>query len=298
MSSTEKISKHTIPDGTKVYKPAQPFTGKVVSNELITKEDNTDDVHHIVLDLSGSGMSYLEGQSLGILPPYTTSEGKPEKIRLYSIASSRKGDDGENSTVTLTVKRVLWTDDQTNETIRGVCSNYLCDLKANDELQITGPTGRTFLLPEDENTDLIMIGVGTGIAPFRAFINYIYKEKESWPGQVRLFFGAKTKSELLYMNEGRDDISMFFNQDTFKAFTALSREGGSKVYVQHRLEEQKSDIWPIVKRGQFALYICGLKGMESGITDVFTQWAKEEGMDWEQMKTDLRKQGRYNIEVY
>lgn len=294
----EQLTKQTIPDGSTTYRLAEPFTGKVVSNESITKDSAADDVHHIVLDLSGSGISYLEGQSLGILPPYTTSEGKPEKIRLYSIASPRLGDNGKNSTVTLTVKRVVWTDEKSGETQKGVCSNYLCDLKPGQEIQITGPTGRTFFLPQDETTDLIMIGVGTGIAPFRAFINYIYKEKGSWPGQVRLFFGAKTKSELLYMNEGRDDISMFFNQETFKAFTALSREGSSKVYVQQRLEEQKNDIWPLIQKGKFSLYICGLKNMEAGITDVFTKWAKEDGEDWEQMKTDLRKQGRYNIEVY
>lgn len=291
------LEKQIIPEDFKLYRPNSPFIGKVISNEKITPEDSADEVHHIVLNLSGSEISYIEGQSIGIIAG-NQDNGRPHRLRLYSIASSRLGDDGQKSTVTLTVKRVRWTDHETQQIQQGVCSNYLCDLKSGDDIIITGPVGRSFLLPQDDNTDLVMIGVGTGIAPFRAFIKYIYEQKGGWPGQVRLFFGAKTKAELLYMNEGRQDISMFFTKDTFKAFSALSREGESKVYVQQRLEEQKDDIWPMIKKGNFSLYVCGLKGMEKGINDVFTKWADSDGLNWEEIKEQINKQGRYNIEVY
>ena len=292
------LHKHAVPEDFKVFKPKEPFVGKVVSNERITPEDSADQVHHIVLNLSGSGISYIEGQSIGIIAEGQNDLGKPHKLRLYSIASSRLGDDGQKSTVSLSVKRVLWQDEITGDERKGVCSNFLCDLQAGQDVKITGPIGRTFVLPEDDQTDLIMVAVGTGIAPFRAFLHDMYKEKGSWPGQVRLFFGAKTKADLLYMNEGRRDISLFYTEETFKAFNALSREGKQKVYVQNRLAEQKEDIWPIIKRGNFALYICGLKGMEQGITEVLTSWAAEEGLDWEEMKQTFKKEGRYNIEVY
>lgn len=293
-----KLIKHEIPEGTKVFRPTAPFKGRVVSNDLITSAKSVDDIRHIVIDLSGSGISYIEGQSVGVIAPGVDESGKPHKLRLYSISSSRRGDDGLNSTVSLTVKRVIWNDEGGNSK-KGICSNYLCDIKPKDEIFVTGPVGRHFALPFDDSVNLIMVAAGTGIAPFRAFIHHIYREKGGWKGKVRLFFGAKTKGELLYMNEGNSDIGLFMGETTFKAWNALSREENlKKVYVQDKILEQKEEIWPLILEGNFAIYICGLKGMEEGIEKIFDQWAAESGKSWATMREEFKAEGRYNIEVY
>ncbi|MDH5560296.1 MAG: FAD-binding oxidoreductase [Deltaproteobacteria bacterium] len=296
-----KLITKVIPEPTEVYKPSNPFKAKVIENKRLTPVESEEDIRHIVFDLSGSGISYLEGQSLGIQVPGVDEHGKKNRIRLYSIASSRKGDDGLSSTVSLCVKRVMYKDDQ-GVLQKGLTSNYVCDLMPSDAVYITGPAGRKLLLPADNSVHLIMLAVGTGIAPFRAFIQHIYREKGSWGGKVRLFFGAKTGLESIYMNQENNDIGQYYTQETFLAFQALSREektkDGNKFYVQNRLEENEKEIWEIIKEGHFCFYICGLKGLESGAEEVLDKWAKKDGLNWNTMKAEFVEQGRWNIEVY
>ncbi len=280
----------------KIYKPSDPYPGIILENKRITEKDSVDDIRHIVIDISGSGMNYLEGQSVGVIPPGTQENGKSHRPRLYSIASSRNGDDGSSQTVSLTVKRVVVNDPETGKTIYGLASNYVCDLAPGSKVNLTGPIGRTFFLPKDDNVNLIMVAVGTGIAPFRAFLHNIYKERESWKGHVRLFYGSRTGMESLYMNQESNDIGQYMEERTFRAYRALSDI--ENVLVQNRIEENVNEVWEMLKEGNFALYVCGIKGMEEGIYDIFRKKATEDDIDWEDMMQRFKEEGRWNIEVY
>ena len=159
--------------------------------------------------------------------------------------------------------------------------------------------GLHFLLPRDENTDLVFIATGTGIAPFRAFLDHIYRERSSpWRGQVYLFFGAKYSNELLYFTNINNELGEYLGRPGFQMISAISREqknpDGSKVYVQHRIEENFEELHRII-HGNFALYMCGLKGMDKGIDEVFS---RKVGTGWEETKQSLKKSGRWVVEVY
>jgi len=279
-----------------VYKPSSPYTARVVSNERLTPEGSPDDIRHLIIDIGGAGIRYKEGQSVGIVPPGADEKGKRHRVRLYSIASAREGEENPDH-LALTVKRVVYQDEESGKTVYGLASNYICDLKENENVEITGPVGRTFLLPEDPKTNLVMIAVGTGIAPFRAFIHHIYAEVGSWEGDVVLFFGAKTGLESIYMNDLNNDISQYYEEKTFKAFQALSREG-TKKYVQHSVAENIETIWKIVKEGNFSLYICGLKDIEGAVEEVFLKKAKQEGEDWDSLRQKYKEEKRWHVEVY
>jgi ferredoxin--NADP+ reductase len=186
----------------------------------------------------------------------------------------------------------------TGELKKGRVSNYLCDLKAGDEVLVTGPVGRTFFLPNDPQSDIIMVAVGTGIAPFRAFIHHLYyKGNPDWKGNVLLFFGTKTGMENLYMNERNNDIGQYYTEETFKEFTALSRSS-KPMYVQHQLRENIETIWEIMKRDRFSIYICGLKGVEECVAEVFHGIALGQGLNWDQLLDKYKKEKRWHIEVY
>ena len=85
------------------------------------------------------------------------------------------------------------------------------------------PSANPFEVPADRKSGILMIGMGTGIAPFRALIRTIYEKFGSWDGKVRLFYGAKTGLEMLYMNDENKDLAQYVYQPTFKAFQAISR---------------------------------------------------------------------------
>jgi ferredoxin--NADP+ reductase len=296
-----QIKKYSIPESTQTYKPKAPFMARVISSTQLTEINSNDDVRNIVIDVAASGIKYVEGQSLGIIPPGEREAGKPHKARLYSIASARTGDDGTSTTATICVKRVFSKDETTGSTVPGIASNFLCDLKSGDSVALIGPNGRRFLLPENDSTDLILIAVGTGIAPFRAFVRHIYLEKGFWNGRIRLFYGVKNAMEALFLNDKNDDIGQYMTQETFEAFRALSRvdnEDVEKGYVQHKLAEQKQEVWEMICKGNFAVYICGLKGMEEGVDTVFSALAEQQKLNWNTMKSEFIKNGQWNTEVY
>ncbi|MEM8715844.1 MAG: ferredoxin--NADP(+) reductase, partial [Cyanobacteria bacterium P01_G01_bin.4] len=227
------------------YRPKAPFVAKTLENYQIVKEGAPGDTRHIVIDLEGSGIEYVEGQSIGVVPPGTTGDGKPHKLRLYSIASSRNGDDGDRKTVSLSIKRLVYNHPDTGEEVKGVCSNFLCDLNPGDEVMLTGPVGKSFLLPNDLDATIILIATGTGIAPFRAFIRHLLDERNDFKGKIWLFFGVPTSSTILY-NEDLDDYATRFPEN-FKVDYAISREqkteDGKKMYVQNRMADYTDELW-------------------------------------------------------
>lgn len=280
-----------------LYKPTRPGTA-IVRESIRLTPDSCDEVRHIVLDISGLDYRYLEGQSLGILPPGVDERGKAHKIRLYSIASTRMGDDGGALTASICVKRAISLDPVTGAIFRGVASNYLCDLRPGDPVLVTGPAGKAFVLPEDPTANLILVATGTGIAPFRGFLRRIYQERGDWTGRVILVFGAKTRAELLYAEE----FESYADRPGYSFVSALSREQstaeGKRMYVQHRLAERIEEVWPLLKREETLTYVCGLKGMEEGIDEALGAYGERIGEPWLPRRDELIDFGRILIETY
>lgn len=287
-----------------LFKPAAPFQARVLSNVKLSLPGTDDDIRHVVIDYAGSDYRFIEGQSMGVIAPGEREPGKPHKVRLYSIASGRDGAlvDGryQQDTAALCVKRLVYDHNVTGERTYGVCSNYICDLAPGDSVDITGPNGKAFVIPDDNEADLILFATGTGIAPFRSFFQRLYETAPMpFAGRVLLFYGAKTRKELAYLNDANDSLAHFQKEFQVNIYTALSREnpGQPKVYVQHRLAEQQAAIEEIFQRGNFSIYICGLKGMDAGIEAVFSDmFGGAEG--WREVRQKLKKAGRYNVEVY
>merc|ERR1719183_2535767 len=259
------------------YKNKEPFTGKIVSCKRIVGPQATGETCHIIMNHEGK-MPYWEGQSYGVLPPGTNPKnGKPNTVRLYSIASSRYGDDMTGTTTSLCVRRATYwcpelkADDPAK---KGVCSNFLCDSKPGDSLNLTGPTGKAMLLPEkDASTDIIMVATGTGIAPYRSFLRRLFVEKtpygEAYKGLAWLFLGVANTDALLYDDEWQEILKS--NPDNFRLDYALSREqtnvDGGKMYIQDKVKEYADEVFNRMDKGAH-IYFCGLKGMMPGITEM------------------------------
>lgn len=283
-----------------IYKPTAPLQGKCIENTPLTAPDSPNDVRHLVFSIEGSDLWYLEGQSIGILPPGTDANDKPHKLRLYSIASPGVGEDGAGKTVSLCVKRANTTDPETGVVYKGVCSNYLNDLKPGDSVNITGPVGKSFLMPHTPDANMIMVATGTGIAPFRAFLHNRYNKRVNETGESWLFFGAQTRKDFLYADELSHWCSN--HSESCNLVTAFSREEqtpeGKRMYVQDRLFEHRKTIFDLLCQPNTYFYICGLRGMEDGIFEALNRAATEQGQDWATLLEKLKAEKRWHVEVY
>ncbi|WP_213302345.1 benzoyl-CoA 2,3-epoxidase subunit BoxA [Paraburkholderia sacchari] len=276
-----------------LYTHKAPTTATVVGNYRLTDASTESDIHHIVLDFGTMPFPVLEGQSIGILPPGKSADGRTHHARQYSVASPRDGERPGYNNVSLTVKRV--TRDYSGNATDGVCSNYLCDLKKGDVVSVIGPFGNTFLMPNHPNSHLLMICTGTGSAPMRAMTEYRRRRRlKGATGKLMLFFGARTQQELPYfgplMNLPKDFI------DTNLAFSRTP--GQPKRYVQDAMRERAVDVAQLLKDGNTHIYVCGLKGMEDGVLQVLGEIAQAHGMAWDALWERLKREGRLHLETY
>ena len=283
---------------TNLYGPkaAEKFvTATVVGNVRVTEVGTEYDTHHIVLDFGAMPFPVLEGQSIGIVPPGVDANGRPHHARQYSVASPRNGERPGYNNVSLTIKRVL--EDHQGRPVRGVASNYMCDLQVGDKVQVIGPFGTTFLMPNHPKSHIVMICTGTGSAPMRAMTEWRRRLRKSGKfegGKLMLFFGARTKEELPYFgplqNLPKDFIDIHF---------AFSRTPGQpKKYVQDAMREAAADLAPLLADPNAYFYVCGLKAMEEGVVLALRDIARNAGLDWDTVGAAMKQHGRLHLETY
>ena len=272
---------------------ARPATATVSGNHRLTADGASSAIHHIVLDFGQTAFPVLEGQSIGIVPPGVDANGRPHHVRLYSVASPRNGERPGYNNVALTVKRVL--SDHDGKPVTGVCSNYLCDLKKGDKVQVVGPYGASFLMPNHPGSSLLMVCTGTGSAPMRAMTERRRRRiglKEG--GELMLFFGARAPEELPYFGP-----LMKLPKDFIDINLAFSRVPDQpKRYVQDLIRARADKVAALLGDENCYIYVCGLKGMEAGVDEAFAEVCRRYGMDWAQLLAQLKQSSRYHVETY
>lgn len=306
--------------------PKAPVTGRVISNDLCLRGKSSSFVRHTVIDIAGTPLegNFLAGQAFGVIAPGVDEKGKPHKVRLYSIACPTWGEDGEAKVLSTTPKRLIEErkpqraddDAEDHSLFVGVCSNYLCDLRPGDEVQITGPNGKRFLLPVDLDAhDYIFVATGTGIAPFLGFVKELLENpKGKCESRIHLIMGSPYTNDLLYDDQFRD---LAEKHENFQYHTAISRErradGSRGIYVDRAFVEQASLFEPLLNDSRTLVYMCGLAGMQFGFYQGFQEMGvassymtiKDELADvpvaeWkpDQMKKFIRPTERCMLEVY
>ena len=170
-------------------------------------------------------------------------------------------------------------------------------------MQITGPIGTHFLLPDDPNATLLMMATGSGIAPFRSFLGRMFKETNSdykFNGFAWLIFGIPPTSNILYFDELEHLQSLY--SSNFRLDYAISREQqnshGGKLYIQDRIAQQADVLWRLLQQSNTYTYICGQRGTEGGINETLSAVTARSGVDWAEYQKKLKQAGRWRVETY
>ena len=214
--------------------------------------------------------------------------------RLYSIASSPRMHPGE---VHLTVAAVRY--ENLGRERKGVCSTFLADrCEKETALPIFIQPSHGFRLPRDTEKPIIMIGPGTGVAPFRAFL----EERRALGARGRnwLFFGDQQQAhDFLYREEWEKALA---DKILTRLDTAFSRDQKEKLYVQHRLRENASEVWRWLEQGAH-VYVCGdakrmARDVDAALREIVRSAGGRTTDEAEEYVTKLRAEKRYQRDVY
>ncbi|QIK78300.1 assimilatory sulfite reductase (NADPH) flavoprotein subunit [Sphingomonas piscis] len=229
----------------------------------------------------------------GVTPEDFVAGLRPLQPRLYSIASSQKAVDSE---VHLTINPVRY--DLHGIGRNGVASAHICDrIAPGDQLPVYVQANAHFKLPTDDSRPIIMVGPGTGVAPFRAFLQE--REARGAEGRSWLFFGERNfRSDFLYQIEWQDWLANGVLTDLDVAF---SRDAGAKVYVQHRMLEKAQQLYAWLEEGAH-FYVCGdermAKDVEAALETIVADQRGCSAEDAHAYVRDLTAQERYQRDVY
>ncbi len=268
------------------YNTDKQFNATVKKTKRLTPKE-TDEVREIILEVNEKDFKCEIDQSFGVLVETDGEFGNSLHHRLYSVADLPGKKNGKTQ-ITMLVKRCFYVDDFSGEKYDGIGSNYLCDRNEGDNITITGPFELPFKVPEDKNANLILIGMGTGIAPFRAFIKHIYKNVKDWKGKIRLFYGANSGLELLYMNEKNGDLKNYYDESTFKAFHAVSPRPhwSDPIQLDATIESKSAELIKLLDSSNTYMYVAGYEKVRQNLDKAFSNilGSKEK---WTNRKAEL-----------
>lgn len=269
----------------------------IMASERITPE-NTDEIRHITLFVDEPSFRFSEGQSIGVAVPGPHPFGNRVHLRRYSIAEGSRAD-ADGATLELLVRRCFYIDDVSGERYPGIASNYLCDAAPGERVTITGPYRSPFKIPQDRSANLLMISTGTGIAPFRAFIQRIYEKEGGWDGQIRLFYGSRTGLDLLYLNDEEDDRTFYYDEKTFRAYKSLTSKPmmTSSQALELGLRDNAGEVWELISKPNTHVFVAGLGKVAAVLDRTMVAMAGSEE-HWKEIKSQLIEEQRWSELIY
>ncbi len=268
----------------------------VQASTRITPESSVE-VRQIVLRIDEPAFYFLEGQTIGVLVPGPHPFGNKSHHRYYTVANAKGDESGVE--LELLVRRCSYIDDVSGEEYPGIASHYLCNAQVGARITLTGPYRSPFRIPTDKSSNLLMLGTGTGIAPFRAFLRRIYEEQKGWDGKVRLYFGARNGTEMLYMNDLNADLTNYYDQATFKAIQGL--RGGvlsdDADAVSASVEQHAAEVWDLVCSPTTHVYLAGMKKVADNF-DASMEKLAGSAEQWQTIKQGLIEDRRWSELTY
>ncbi|MBA1444369.1 MAG: oxidoreductase [Chromatiales bacterium] len=271
----------------------------VVIDSRRISPDDTDEVTAIRLGIADPAFRFQEGQTIGVLVPGPHAFGTKPHHRYYSIANARDRQTDDEIEIQIIVRRCFYIDEVSGEQFPGIASNYLCDAKAGDQITLTGPYKSVFNIPKKRDSNLLMIGTGTGIAPFRAFIQRIYSNHHGWDGKVRLFFGDKSGLDLLYMNDVDNDLANYYMEETFEAYQSISNKYviDADKALELTLNEYAAEAWSMLQDPKTYVFLAGTRKANDMLDNILSQHAGSTEA-WDTLKQKIEDENRWSELLY
>ena len=269
------------------------WEARLLENNALTPPEAKEEVRELVLESDQPESNLRAGQSVGVLVAGPHDLGQRNHVRLYTIAKT-PAELGAGR-FSLCVRRCSFLDPFSGERFPGIASNYLCDLPVDSALTLGGPIGLPFVVPEDRNTPLLIVGLGTGIAPFRGLIQELF-EQRSWRGKVMLFHGARVGLEAVY----RDAIAEVCQRsDAFSPVQVVSARPawGDPADLADAISRHRDEVWELLSEPDVHVYLAGLTWVGKEFDKAMIE-AAGGGDVWAKRKAEIKDAGRWMSLLY
>ncbi len=271
----------------------------VVEGSRRITPDSTDEVRQVFLRIDDGALQVQEGETVGVLVPGPHPFGNKIHHRYYTVAGVERSTTRDAIELELLVRRCFYIDEVSGERYPGIASNYLCEARTGDRIALSGPFRSPFKIPTDPQSNLLMLGTGTGVAPFRALIRRVYDQHGGWKGNVRLFYGARTGTEMLYMNDENNDLVNYYDQATFRAFQAVAARPLSDAgdALAQGIADHAAEIWTLLQSPNTHVYLAGMKKITAGLDECMAS-AAGSASQWQRLREQLVAEKRWNELTY
>lgn len=269
------------------------WSARVIANQPLTPQQAREEVRELLLEADDTERDFRAGQSVAVTVEGRLDFGQQQHVRLYTVA--RTPAELGPGRFTLCVRRCSFLDDYSGERFPGVASNYLCDLKAGASLALSGPVGLPFLIPNDPYSPLLIVGLGTGIAPFRAMLRELYQVRH-WQGRVMLFHGARSGLETVYSG---DIAEIARRASGFSPVEVVSPRPawGDPEDLAGAITSQQDAVWQLLQEPEVHVYLAGLTRIGQEFDTALAKAAGSPAV-WEARKAELKAAGRWMSLLY
>lgn len=269
------------------------WTAQLIANTALTPPAAREEVRELLLEADDAGRDFRAGQSVAVSVAGPHEFGQHEHVRLYTVA--RTPAELGPGRFTLCVRRCSFLDPYSGERFPGIASNFLCDLAEGSPLSLAGPVGLPFLIPNDPHTPLLMVGLGTGIAPFRAMLRELYEQRD-WQGKVMLFHGARTGLESVYSS---DVAELSERAEAFSPVAVVSPRPawGDPEDLAAAIHAHGDEVWQLLCEPEVHVYLAGLNWVGEQFDQALAE-AAGSAEAWAARKQALNSAGRWTSLLY
>ena len=271
----------------------QHWPARLVENVALTPPDAREEVRELVLEVPDADRKFCAGQSVAVLVAGPHDFGQQHHVRLYTVA--RTPAEAGPGRFSLCVRRCTFLDPYSGERFPGIASNYLCDLAEDSQLLLAGPVGPPFRVPDDPHAPLLIVGLGTGIAPFLSLIRELFEDR-AWKGRVILFHGARVGLEMVYRDliaALRDHASCFSPVEVVSSRPAWDDPADLEAAIRRHEDE----VWQLLSEPNVHIYIAGLTQVGRQFDAALAKAAG--GADaWAKKKAEIDAAGRWMSLLY
>ena len=270
---------------------------EIISTERLSGTA-TNEVRELVLDLTDEAQPFRVGQCIGIIAPPppadAASTSEDQRLRLYSITDAHKLRPSGDIRVTIAVKRCFGVDPVSGAPIVGRVSNFLCDREAGETITVVGPLTAPYEVPADEDATVFLITTSGGIAPFRAFVQYLAEAALGFNGKVRLFRGSAAGLELVSIDEARREFAAFLDDRALAALTTLCTRPHWTDTIDWSAARSTpaKRLWKLLEHPRSYVTIAGLAAEHDGLIAAMTSLGEtKEAFD--RRRADMIAAGRW-----